>query len=296
MSYDQKLEQEAELWGSEAERMAGVIPPDWRYHKSLWHNVILHGEHISALLDTIKPGMRTLELGCASGWLTLAMAQRGADATGLDISKKSLAVARDYYTSIQDEVIGTAIYEYADLNQLDLAPATYDVVVVKGTLHHLVNMPQVIDTVHAALKPGGLFWIEDEARDVSGGAALLSSALMFILPTHVSYKDKIGGLLKFGFNAPNRIKASMEAEGLSPFEGAGRDHDWLTLVSEKFTIDRLINAPAVTGYITAQIKMPQAIALPFLRGLKVIDQLLVKLGLLKNSGVTVWARKPEGML
>lgn len=290
-SYDQKLREEAELWGSEAERMASEIRPDWRDHRHLWHNVLLHGPGIERLLDEVTPGARTLELGCAAGWLTLAMAQRGAEAEGLDISEKSLEVARRYAASIADEVPGTVRYRAADLNALDLAPAAYDIIAVKGTLHHLVNLPHIIDTVHAALKPGGLFWIEDEARDVAPQSALLASALMFLLPTHVSYADKFRGLFKFGFSAPSRIKASMEAEGLSPFEGAGRDHNWLELVRERFTITELHPTPTVTGYITAQIKLPRRVAMPILRALKAIEGALLRWGWLPATGVIVWARK-----
>src|SRR5689334_6156952 len=107
ITYQQQLSQEAEAWGSESERMAGVVPPDWRYHRKLRHNVIVHGEQIEALLKMIRPGMKVLELGCASGWLTLALAQQGADATGMDLSEKSLAVGRSYYESIRSTVKGT---------------------------------------------------------------------------------------------------------------------------------------------------------------------------------------------
>jgi 2-polyprenyl-3-methyl-5-hydroxy-6-metoxy-1,4-benzoquinol methylase len=290
-TYDEKIQQEAELWGREAERMAQNIAPDWREHQYLLHNRILHGEHINRLLDRIDTGMQTLELGCASGWLTLAMAQRGADATGLDVSEKSLAIARDYYARIADDVPGTAHYRYADLNELKLAPNTYDVVVIKATLHHLVNMDDVIATVHRALKPGGLFWISDTLEDEHISTVLFASGLTFLLPTAISYREKIGGLLKFGLNAPERIKMSMEAEGLSPFEGAGRNHNWLELIEERFSIERVIVPPAVTGYVTAQLKLPDAIGVPLLRGLKVVDKMLVAIGILKPSARIVYARK-----
>ena len=105
--YAQKLADEARLWGDEAEKMAVKIPPNWHYHRNLRHNVIMHAGDIDALLNRIQPGMKVLELGCASGWLTLAMAERGADATGLDISDQSLAVARAYYESVRASISGT---------------------------------------------------------------------------------------------------------------------------------------------------------------------------------------------
>lgn len=290
-TYEQKLAEEAELWGSESERMAQTTPPDWRYHKTLRHNVIMHGRNIEALLNRVQPGMQTLELGCASGWLTLAMAQRGAHSTGIDISDKSLEVARQYYESIRDEVPGTVTYTVGDLNNLTLPANTYDIIAVKATLHHLVNLRHTVDVMHDALKPGGLLWVSDSVGDESLFTALVASGLMFILPTQVSYGDKIRGLLKFGTRAPSRIKASMEAEGLSPFEGAGRDHDWLHLISQRFTIEKRVNLPAVTGYITAQLNMPDVLAIPLLKTLHLIDIGCVKLRLLNNTGVVLYARK-----
>ncbi|MCS7072013.1 MAG: hypothetical protein NZM00_10945, partial [Anaerolinea sp.] len=57
-SYAEKLSQEAATWGAEAERQALNVPPDWRYHRVLRHNAIMHTADIDALLATIQPGMR----------------------------------------------------------------------------------------------------------------------------------------------------------------------------------------------------------------------------------------------
>ncbi len=293
MTYQDKLQQEADLWGSVDESHAVQLAPDWRTHQHLRHNAIMHTADINALLERIQPGMYTLELGCASGWLTLAMAQRGAHAVGLDVSEKSLAVGRAYYQQVKDETPGTVRYAYADLNHVQLEANHYDIIVTKGTLHHLVGMPHLIPQVYRALKPGGLFWISDQDGDEAMLTALFASGLMFILPTTIGYRDKIAGLAKFGANAPARIKASMEAEGLSPFEGAGRDHDWVALIGSQFEIEQLIRKPAVTGYIAHQLAMPRWAALPLLRGLRAVDTLLVRGGLLHSTGVIVYARKPS---
>jgi 2-polyprenyl-3-methyl-5-hydroxy-6-metoxy-1,4-benzoquinol methylase len=195
-TYQQNLAREAELWGRVAEEQALSIPPDWRYHRALRHNVIMHAADIEALLDRVRPGMNVLELGCGPGWLTLAMAQRGAVAHGLDISDAALRIAQSYYESVQHEVSGRAAYEVADLNTVDLPSEHYDVVAAKGTLHHLVNLDQVIERVHTALKPGGLFWVSDTYGEEAMLTVLLASGLMFVLPTQVSYRDKMGGLLR----------------------------------------------------------------------------------------------------
>jgi 2-polyprenyl-3-methyl-5-hydroxy-6-metoxy-1,4-benzoquinol methylase len=291
MTYQEQLRGEAELWGTEAERMAQQMPPDWRYHQALPHNRVLHGDRINELLSRIHPGMTVLELGCASGWLSLAMAQQGAAVTGYDISEKSLAIAQDYYAQIADDVPGQVQYAVADLNHLNLPANMYDVVVVKGVLHHLVNMPEVIAQVKHTLKPGGLFWIHDVFADEGLMQALLAGGLMVLLPTEVSYQEKLRGLVQFGTRAPQRIKASMEAEGLSPFEGAGRDHNWLHLVQQHFSIERQQPVASLTGYLTAQVTLPQSIGLPFLKTLRVIEENLLSAGILQASSMTVYARK-----
>lgn len=289
--YEQQLAQEAELWGSDAERSAQTVSPDWRYHRHLRHNIVYHTRDIDEFLSCVQPGMTVLELGCASGWLTLAMAQRGAQAQGIDISEKSLNIARQYYDSICDSVSGSVTYRVADLNALELSTETYDVIAVKGTLHHLLRMDHVIDEIYKALKPGGLLWVSDSDGEEAMSTALVASGLMFLLPTNVSYRDKISGLIRFGTRAPSRIKASIEAEGLSPFEGAGREHDWVKLIGQRFQIERRIDSPAFTGYITHQLKMPDVLALPLLRALCAVDQLLVRLKILRNTGVILYARK-----
>lgn len=290
-AYQQKLAAEAELWGTESERMAQAIPPDWRYHRRLRHNVIMHAADIEGLLSQVRPGMAALELGCASGWLTLALAQRGANAVGLDISDKSLAVARDYYERIREDVPGTVDYRAADLNALDLPASTYDLIVVKASLHHLIELEHVIAEIHRALRPGGLLWANDTHGEEAFSTVLAAGALTFLLPTETGYADKIRALLKFGLRAPSRVKASIEAEGLSPFEGAGREHDWIKLIEDRFTIERRENMPAFTGYVTAQLKAPDWIALPLLKAMRAADRLLVRAGLLRNTGVVVYARK-----
>jgi 2-polyprenyl-3-methyl-5-hydroxy-6-metoxy-1,4-benzoquinol methylase len=293
VKYQQMLEQEAALWGRVAEAQAANLPPEWRHHRLLLHNVIMHAADIDALLERVQPGMRTLELGCGSGWLTLALAQHGADAHGLDISDTAIEIARNYYAKIRDSVSGHATYEVADLNMVELPDNQYDIVVAKGVLHHLLNLEQVIERIYRSLKPGGWLWVHDSCGDEAGLSVLVASGLMFILPTQVSYRDKFAGLLRFGVRAPSRVKASIQAEGLSPFEGVGRDHDWLALIADRFEIEQRIDSPAVTGYITAQLKLPNPLAIPLLKVIRAVDNVLVRTSILHNTGITVYARKAD---
>ena len=291
--YEQNIREEANLWGEEAERMAQEIAPDWREHRYLRHNRILHGTPIDRLLLQVDKGMTVAELGCASGWLTLAMAQQGADAIGYDVSEKALEVGREYYKRIEDSVTGTVRYEVADLNQIDLPENHFDVIAVKAALHHLERVDHVIEQIYKALKPNGLLWVSDTDGDEDTRTALVAGGLMFLLPNYsLSYWQKIQAVLKFGANITERVQASMESEGLSPFEGAGREHDWMTLIQQHFNVVKIDRYPAITGYVAAQFNAPDSIAIPLLLQLKQIDQWLTNKGYLHSTGVVIEARKP----
>jgi hypothetical protein len=158
-------------------------------------------------------------------------------------------------------------------------------------LHHLVNLEQVISAIHQSLKTGGLLWVDDTNGDEALPSVLLAGGFAFLLATPTRYADKIRALFKFGIRTPSRVQASIEAHGLSPFEGAGREHNWLKLIQEQFKIERRVNLPAFTGYVSAQWIAPDAVAIPILKGMRAVDRLLIRLGLLKNTGVVLYARK-----
>lgn len=295
-SYLERLAQEGAFWGREAEAQAAVVPPDWRFHRDLLHNVAGHAAEVDAFLTCIQPGMRTLELGCGSGWLTLAMAQRGALATGMDISEAALEQARRYSASLAHSVTGSASYEAGDLNRIDLGAGSFDIVAIKGTLHHLIAPEHVIAQVEGALKPHGLLWVSDTFGEEAPAAVLVAAVLTFLLPTHVRYHEKVRSLMRFRWRSLERVRASMQAEGLTPFEGAGRGRepsDWLALIRARFAVEVSRPLPAFTGYVAHQIEMPPTLARAVVSALRVADLALVRGRAVRSTGLVVWARKRQ---
>ena len=291
MLYSERLTLEAKIWGDSAEKQTRIAAPEWKYQRVLRHNIITHAPSIDTFLNYVRPGFKVLELACGSGWLTLAAAQQGAIAHGIDIADQAIEVARSYYATVKEEVSGSVSFEVADLNTIDLPEGYYDIVMAKGIFHHLPNPEGLIDRVRHALKPGGLFWVSDTNGEEALATVLAAATLTFILPTQISYAEKIRGLFHFGIHAPSRIKASMEGEGSSPFEGAGRQSDWPKFIRDRFKIEEHICHPAVTEYLAAEIKMPDPVALPLLRIIKAVDQTLVRCKILRNTGLTLYARK-----
>lgn len=102
-----------------------------------------------------------LSLGCGGGHLERALLDLGAAErmVGLDASSGSIELARRLAREAGhgDEVD----YRVADLDRAELAPASYDFVVAKMSLHHLSNLEHVYDQVAQALRPGAPFLVNE---------------------------------------------------------------------------------------------------------------------------------------
>jgi len=96
-------------------------------------------------------GLEVVDLGCGFGWFCRWAKERGAaEVLGLDVSERMLARARSW----PDAGIR---YEVADLEQLELSPALFDLAYSSLALHYVENLASLFATVHGALVPGGCF-------------------------------------------------------------------------------------------------------------------------------------------
>ena len=85
---------------------------------------------IQAMLPPLS-GKKVIDLGCGYGWFCRsARAQGAAEVTGIDVSEKMLARAREL---TQDDSIR---YERGDLEELVLAHQAYDLIYSSLTLHY----------------------------------------------------------------------------------------------------------------------------------------------------------------
>jgi ubiquinone/menaquinone biosynthesis C-methylase UbiE len=88
-------------------------------------------------------GLRVVDLGCGFGWFCRwAREQRAAQVVGLDLSEKMLARAR---ATTSDSAI---IYERADLEQLDLPQARFDLAYSSLAPHYIKDATRLFGTIH----------------------------------------------------------------------------------------------------------------------------------------------------
>ena len=98
-------------------------------------------------------GQRVLDVGCGGGILADAMARKGADVLGIDLSTKALKVAKLHALEAQTEGV-----EYREISAEALAaeqPGSFDVVTCMEMLEHVPDPSLVVKACAALVKPGG---------------------------------------------------------------------------------------------------------------------------------------------
>ena len=105
-------------------------------------------------------GKRVLEIGCGIGTATICFARAGASVTAVDLSTKSLEIARQ-----RAEVFGLSDriqFYHADAEKLSgvISPAPYDLIYSFGVIHHTPHPERVIEQIRTHfVKPESLFKI-----------------------------------------------------------------------------------------------------------------------------------------
>ncbi|KAI0451632.1 methyltransferase domain protein [Xylaria acuta] len=104
---------------------------------------------LRAMLPDLK-GARVLDLGCGLGWFSrFARAAGAASVRSIDLSTNMLDKAR---SMTSDDAIA---YEEADLEDLTLPEAEYDVVFSALAFHYLANLPRLVTEIGKSLGQGG---------------------------------------------------------------------------------------------------------------------------------------------
>lgn len=102
----------------------------------------------------LRPDMDLFEFGCGTGSTALVHAPYVRSIRAVDFSPVMIEIAREKAAAAG---ISNAHFETGDIDSVDLAPASLDMVLGLSILHLLRHRQAVIDKVFAALKPGGLF-------------------------------------------------------------------------------------------------------------------------------------------
>lgn len=117
------------------------------------------------------PGKRTLDAGCGSGRWSWALAELGADVTGIDLTEGGIEAAHQELGRRPN-----ARFAQADLFDLPFAPGTFDLVVSWGVLHHTPSTKAAFDRLVPLVAPGGTLFVmvyEDMGDHVQKGTNIV---------------------------------------------------------------------------------------------------------------------------
>lgn len=100
-----------------------------------------------------------LDIGCGGGFLTNALAEKGHQIFGIDLSEKSLGIAQ------QEDQTKTVCYRKANAYALPFKKEHFNVVCAMDLLEHVEKPAKVIAQAARVLKPGGLFFFHTFNRN-----------------------------------------------------------------------------------------------------------------------------------
>ncbi len=164
-------------------------------------------------------GMSVLDVGCGGGILSEAMANSGADVTGIDLSDKALSVARLHAL----ESLVNIKYEKISVEELaEREPASKDVVTCMEMLEHVPDPASTVSACANLVKPGGSLFFSTINRNPKAYLLAIIGAeyLLKLLPrgTHDYAK----------FIKPSELAAFCRSSGLVLREIIGMTYQPLT--------------------------------------------------------------------
>jgi demethylmenaquinone methyltransferase / 2-methoxy-6-polyprenyl-1,4-benzoquinol methylase len=130
-----------------------------------------------------QPGERALDLCCGTGDLTLALAKRGADVTGLDFSEAMLQVAKEKSARLAQRSETKIEFIRGDAQQIPFADGSFDVLTIGYGLRNLADLDAGLRDMWRVTKPGGrLVALEFGKPENSAWRGIYFSYLKFMLP------------------------------------------------------------------------------------------------------------------
>ena len=165
-------------------------------------------------------GKTVVDIGCGGGILSDAMARRGANVLGIDLSAKALRVAQLHALEA-----ATANVRYEEISAEALAlerPGEFDVVTCMEMLEHVPDPSSVVKACSTLVKPGGWVFFSTINRNPKSFlfAILGAEYVLQLLPkgTHEFAK----------FIRPSELAAHCRTAGLELSQSRGMEYNPLT--------------------------------------------------------------------
>lgn len=141
-----------------------------RYDTDVRRVIPGYDEMMRRLLDQVPADAgRALELGCGTGQLAAALAERqpGVELTLVDAAPEMLEATRARLAKVAPDAARAARFVHARFESIRLDAGYYDVIIASLSLHHVVDKLSLYAALAAALRPGGLLCMADQLRSAA---------------------------------------------------------------------------------------------------------------------------------
>ncbi len=130
--------------------------------------------YLEKYIDTSKP-LNIWDCGCGYGTTGLFLAMNGIPSMGssLEYYIDQLENRRRFWQQYGDPSLFS--YRYANIFDQDIAPETFDIIIMQDTLHHIEPVDNALNLFYAALKKGGKLILIEE-----NGACILKNLMLFL--------------------------------------------------------------------------------------------------------------------
>jgi SAM-dependent methyltransferase len=115
----------------------------------------------------VRPGGRVLDVGCGPGWTSEILAGLGYDVDGLEPAADMIAIARErlagFLRNHRIEPAPAVRFHCSTLEDLGLEDGTFDGILCRASLHHVLDEDAGVAQCFRLLKPGGVFGVSEGA-------------------------------------------------------------------------------------------------------------------------------------
>ncbi|MGN0266340.1 MAG: class I SAM-dependent methyltransferase, partial [Lachnospiraceae bacterium] len=148
----------------------------------------LHLESILKFID-INPGMRILDLGCGTGYLTFPMALRNANVSvvGLDIVANTIIRNAE---QAKNQGLSNIQFVSYDGEHFPFEDEAFDLVVTRYALHHFPEIEKSLMEVSRVLKPCGRLFISDPRPNECDTTRFVDDYMQLKKDGHIKFYTK----------------------------------------------------------------------------------------------------------
>lgn len=141
-------------------------PAFWDRVAEKYDRKTVKGPNYAARLDRalawLGPEASVLDVGCASGHITLDLAKRVQKVHGIDVSQKLVAIAQ---AKQAEQGVSNCSFAVTTLEDSDLEPGSLDAITAYSVLHLVPNAPATVRRFYELLQPGGRVIAETPTTD-----------------------------------------------------------------------------------------------------------------------------------